>query len=262
MADDDVRALAPWQVAALDEAAVAARSIGLTRAPELPTRPLPPAEEERVRRQAYCWWVPAFVPSLLVMLDHARARIAELAACKGCDYCGAKIPCDIVSARDEALRQRDEARTAGDEALRLAQECCDIGKNQAAEYDRFWAALNVCDEAVSVDDAVAEAQRLVARADTATAEARALRSALVEIRALNGAYLERAYADARRISTTVLNAEPSAYGAAMERLVRAAREYVRVRENWVASEMAPNEAEHAAETELRDALAALSGTST
>lgn len=74
---------------------------------------------------------------------------------------------DAITAALTAERERaEQAERERAEALGIAEEAVAIGTAQATEYDRFWSALGVCDEAISVDDAVVVAHALVAERDT------------------------------------------------------------------------------------------------
>lgn len=49
------------------------------------------------------------------------------------------------------------------------QELAELGQHQADEFDRYWKAAGVLDAKVTVDDAIARYQALVARAEAAEA---------------------------------------------------------------------------------------------
>lgn len=84
-----------------------------------------------------------------------------------------------------------EARGKLTEHEQINREMCDMGMQQAQEWDRFWAAMGACDERVTVEDAIAKWRQLEADLTRSRAEAVGLRALLEALTAAAIEVVER-----------------------------------------------------------------------
>lgn len=78
------------------------------------------------------------------------------------------------TAYDSARAERDQAKADAAEYKAIATEAVELGKRQAEEWDRFWAAIGCLGKEVTVEQAIAKWQEL-------DAEKERLRRALFDL---------------------------------------------------------------------------------